>query len=402
MSQVLASGTNFLVLMALARSQGAEQFGWSALSVAVVTASVGVTRSALGTSISLSAASPEHLRREGRFGVTVGVVAVLILALPFTVWAATIHDWTILIISLASPFIVMQDLLRQICFSGQRASLAFHADLFRFALALPPALLTGTLSISPQTIIGLWWASAVLTAGYLVRRLSWRPYRGNAYSHWQNDGGMRYALLGDSLLVQLTPVVTSFMIGAGLTPIALSAFRGGSTLLGPISILLTAVPLLVLPKLVRDEVGTFGEAFARLRTITWSLSAACVFMALASIAAPDDLGQYILGDSWKPASAILPLMALQFALQPWALSVSTGLKLVGRGGALVWLRVMRSTVLVIAVASTIPSGSVVVVVGTILVVEIFTTVVYLFLGHRFRSLPVQTPTRPSTTLIGEA
>lgn len=402
LSQVLASGTNFVLLVTLARSQGADTFGWSALAVAVVTAAVGVSRSVFGTSIALAADSPNHLRTEGAFGGTASALATAAIVTPVVLWALSGGDWQIALVALGAPFIVFQDILRQICFSSGSARLALRADLGRMILVSLPAAASTGLQVPSNLSIVVWWGSAVLAAFYLAPRLRWRPISTSLLSHWRESAGQRFSLLGDSLLIQLTPVVTSLLIGSALSAVALSAFRGGSTLLGPISILLTAVPLLMMPRIVREGAPTFAVAMRRLRPVNMGLSGACIAIAGCTPFVPARLGEIVLGESWIPTQQILPLLALQFALQPWALSVTTGLKLIGRSHLLVPLRATRSLGLVVIVVVALRSESITIIVGAILAFEALATLGYLAVGRRLKASRIRTASSMSNPSIGDA
>lgn len=401
-SQLLASGTNFVLLVTLARSQGADTFDWSALAIAGVTAVVGVSRSVFETSVALAADSPEHLRTEGRFGGTASTLATAAVMAPVVVWALSQADWQIAMVAVGAPFIVFQYTLRQVCFSAGSAHLAMRADLARAALIMLPEVGTSVMAIPSHVSVGVWWGSACATAIYLVRQLGWRPFAGSLVAHWRQSTGQRFSLLGDSLLVQLTPVVTSLLIGSALSAVALSAFRGGSTLLGPISILLTAVPLLMLPRLVREGAPTFAHAMGRLRPINMGLSGACLAVSAGAPFVPDSIGEILLGDSWTPTQRVLPLLAVQFALQPWALSITTGLKLIGRSHLLVPLRAVRSLGLVVVVIVALQSGSLTVVVSSMVAFEALATLGYLIVGHRHRTLPTRTASSIREPSIGDA
>lgn len=401
-SQVLASGTNFILLITLARSQEAGSFGWSALAIAVVTALVGISRSVFGTSIALAADSASHLRAEGRFGGTASLLATTLFMAPVALLAFGREEWQIAVVALGAPFVVFQDTLRQVCFSSCVPHLAMKADLARILLVALPGVGTTFVTIPSALSVGIWWGSALVTGLYLAVRLGWRPYFRSLVVHWQRTAEQRFSLLGDSLLVQLTPVVNSFLIGSALSAVALSAFRGGSTLLGPISILLTAVPLLMMPRIVREGSPTFAHAMQRLRPINVALSAACLVIAAGAPFVPAPLGKMVLGDSWLPTQTILPLLAMQFALQPWALSVTTGLKLIGRTRLLVPLRLARSTGLILVVIIALSSGSITAVVVAILAFETLATLAYLAVGRRHRAMQVRTAQSARAPLMGEA
>lgn len=381
-SQVLASGTNFLVLMNLARLQDARSFGWSAVIVALITASVGVTRSVLGTHLALAAHSSEGLSRETRFAVTAGAVAVLPLVIPGLAWSALTTDSLILSACMAAPLVVVNDVFRQAAVSSRRSGLAAGGDAWRFVVGLLVLALSLELSPRPWLVLTCWGLAAGVASWWIGRRIGWRPQRGGLRAHLALSWRSRRALLADSALVQATPVLTSLTVGALLGPVALSAFRGSSTMLGPISIFLTAIPLLMLPRLVHQGVDSPAPAMRQMGPVVLVLSFACIGVAAVTPFIPQTAGEVVLGDSWQATATVLPIMALQFALQPWGTMASTVLKLVGRERLLIPLRVTLSTSILICVGVVSIFGSLVAVVMVVLVVELIMTAVYVHTARR--------------------
>ena len=89
-------------------------------------------------------------------------------------------------------------------------------------------------------------------------------------------------------------------------------------------------------------------------------------------------------------------------IQPWALSVTTGLKLVGRSHLLVPLRVARSVGLILVVVVALRSGNLTVVVGSILAFEALATLGYLVVGHHHRAMRIRTASSIREPSIGDA
>lgn len=381
-SQILSSVSNFLLLLSLARVQDASDFGWTALAVAVVTGAVGVTRSVFGTPIALAAGDALQLWPESRYGVSRGFASALLVGSPLMIWGIYDGDWALLLVGLSAPVVVLHDLLRQVCFAAGRAATAMHSDLLRSAAMSLPLAGTAFTAVAPVVSVGVWASSAAMSALFIRVALKWRSRsQEGSLSASRHPGYQRLSLFGDELLTQITPLANSIVIGSSVGAVALSAFRGGSTLLGPVSILLTAVPLLVLPHLVRERVTAFGTVLTRLLPINLALSLLCVAIAFSPALVPVHVGQLLLGDSWSPTSEILPFMALQFALQPWTLSITTALKLTGEMTLLFRLRLGRSALVVLAVAAVAPFFTVKGVVLAILISELFSTIIYLWIAH---------------------
>lgn len=382
-SQILASGTNFAVLIALARQEEVEDFGWSALTIAVVTAVVGVCRSVFGTAIALSSRADRSLTTEARRGTAVATLLVALFGLPAAVIFFLIGDVTAAMAFLVAPVVTFHDMLRQACFSVQRASSAAMGDAIRLAIGLLIIPLSGLLGIPGWMVVLSWGITAGIGGTLLAGCVGWTlPSLSDLMSASTYPRRSRLELFGDSLLIQFTPIVTGSIVGLSLGAIALSGFRGASTILGPMSIFFTAIPLLMLPKLAREQVSSPRHAMKTMAPISLALSAACMTIAALSLCIPQSLGIGLLGDSWKAAIPVLPLLALQFSLQPWSIQASTTLKLVGNTSALLRLRVVRSVFVVICVLLVAQRGTLLTVVIAIIFAEATMTVAYILTAQR--------------------
>lgn len=382
-SQIMSSGTNFTVLVALARQQGVQDFGWSALTIAVVTALVGVCRSVFGTAVALSSRPDGLLTEEARYGPTLSAIAVTVVALPGAATMLLLGDATAAMALLVAPAIVMHDMLRQTCFSVQRERFAAFGDALRLGIGILVIPFSSRFDFLGWMVVLAWGGSAVVGAFFLGKSTSWRwlPFDRLRYLSI-HSARSRMDLLGDSVLIQFTPIVTAAIVGAKLGAPALSGYRGASAVLGPVSVFLTAIPLLTLPKLAREGFSSSRSAMRLMAPNSAVLSAFCVVLAILSIYIPDSSGEALLGASWAATIPVLPLLSLQFALQPWSIQASTTLKFLGRTSTLVKLRVARSFLVVTVVLCGSQFATLRGVVFGIICTEAAMTLTYILAAYR--------------------
>lgn len=348
-SQVASSATSFLVLITLARTQPAIEFGWTALTIAFVMALVGLCRSIFGTPVALSAGNKERLRQEASFAATLPTILALVVTLPLSVSLLVSERTLLATVAIATPVILFQDSLRQSCIAMGRVKLAAAVDSLRVGILLL-ALQTTIFADPPTSTPVIAWAGGAAVAAFIQVRLThWRRFEASLAGHLRDTWRTRVPLLGDSVIVQSTPLATSIIVGGAFGAIGLSGFRGAGTLLGPISILLTTIPLVALPALSRANTTSFTDVVRTTLPIAGFISASCVGFAAIAWVAPDSLGQKVLGDSWGPTSHILPILALQYAAQPWTIMATIAFKLSGKFKLLVGLRAANSATILLIV-----------------------------------------------------
>lgn len=376
-SQAASSATNFAVLIALARSQKVEDFGWTALILGAGMAMVGLSRSVFATPIALLAGRGLKLERESNFGATAAPLVAALLFLPIVVFSIAQGRITVVALALSTPCVVFQDTLRYSCFAYNRAIAAGLADTTRLAVALACIPLAG--DISAATIGGIWGISALVSGLGQAAVLSWRPARG-LRKHWAATREDRLPLLVESTLIQGGPLITSAIVGLALGGWALSGFRGAGTLLGPINIALSTLPLLAIPALAREGIDDSSVAFRRLVRYSWPLSLSCLGFAVTTIFIPTSVGRLLLSGSWEPTALVLPIAAVQYALQPWSIAAAVAFKLSKRHRPLIFLRTAMTLLTISGVSIAAFLGSLVTVFLTILLVETFMTAVYVWIA----------------------
>jgi O-antigen/teichoic acid export membrane protein len=139
----------------------------------------------------------------------------------------------------------------------------------------------------------------------------------------------------------LTALVVVSVASAIIGPDASAALRGAGTLLGPLSVVMAAVPLAVVPDTSRSERGS-EATWAALRRIGWMLSGLALTVGLVAAVLPDSLGTVLLGATWTVAAPLLPITGLEYAGLAWVSVTYTLLRALGRSSALLKARCVHS------------------------------------------------------------
>lgn len=333
----MSSACNGLIVLAVARVTSVDTFGAATILFAFAAAAMSAGRGALGTPIMLSAGSTENeLRREAGFAATMAILFGLVISL-----AALVGSFFLGVPSMggafvpAIPLVVVLVVFRHtlISVSRPRAAMAWDA-----VAATGSALLFAATLLRPQLLSGdamvLLWAVFVL-AGALGMALNFqlRPELRGIRNWWREASAARVrygveASLGQLKIIIVTSVATG-VIGAS----AAASLRGASTLLSPLAVLLSALPLAVIPEAVRS--GTPPRALWR--KLLWiGLGGSLLVGATGTVLMllPDSLGQLILGNSWKHARNVLPIVTCEYAAMVWGSVGLSFLRFQGKSGPL--------------------------------------------------------------------
>ncbi len=314
--------------------------------LAVSTALAG-TRGSLGTPILLSGGREE----KGFSGEVAGALtASFIFGLIAGLLVAAGGAWVGLplegaLVGLSIPFVLVEDV-------GRYAALArgdqHGAVLWDGAWAVGSAvLLVATWiwpsGIRPAWILGTWAALALVSAVALMLRGRLTPSVRELAEWWRKESGGRLRYGAEGLLGTVTSLVVVSAASAIVGPRAAAALRGAGTLLGPLSVIMSAVPLAVVPETSRTTL-TLEQTWAPLRRIGFLLSALSLTVSAIAVVLPHAIGRALLGDTWAVAAPILPITGLEYAGLAWVSVTYTLLRAQGRSGALLRARMLHSGV----------------------------------------------------------
>ncbi|MDI9898529.1 hypothetical protein QM716_01530 [Rhodococcus sp. IEGM 1409] len=318
--QVLSSVSNAVILFAMAGPSSVAEFGLAVLVFSIITASIGFVRGAAGTPLLLmSANSHRSIRVESQFasgaaailGIGVGVIALVVsigLSEPSVGIAYAV----------AAPIVLCQDALRFSSMSHGDPKHAFFSDALWAALSL---VVLGVSWISPDALsipemIWLWSGAGFVALVYLVVALQTRPrLRGViewSRMYWRHRVRFGFEAGIDQLAAIVVVSVSTVYIGTE----AAASLRGAVTVLGPFAVLISSLPLIVIPESIRA--GHSPKQIWRTLALTaWITSMMALTIGFLAPFAPDVLGRMLLGDSWEVAIHVLPFLGLEYAAVCW-------------------------------------------------------------------------------------
>jgi len=333
LDQGLSSLVNFIVGFLVARSVSEIAFGAFSIAFAAYIVMLVASR-ALASEPFLIRHTHQPLRHwrvavAGATGVALLLAAVagavfLVLGLVL----GGLVGQALIPLAVVLSGMLLQDTLRFAFIARGRPVAAFLCDL-AWILLLVPGLLS--LHLLGDTTAGgailVWGFSALLVATVGLAMSGIRPSVRAATGWWRRhrDIGPRYVAEGlMSLAASQTTVV---VVGAIVGLAAAGGLRGAQLLVGPMQVLLIGLTIVAIP----EGVDIFRSRGGRGLTIasigvTFGLTGTAVAYALAVTLIPDELGVFLLGQTWEYARPVLSLVALAYAAVTIALGAGMGLR----------------------------------------------------------------------------
>lgn len=343
--QVLSSMSNALVVFSLARVMSVSEFGVAALLFGIITAAIGLTRGAAGTPLLLLAGSPiADIRREASFSVSATAMFALVVAVLAGATGVLLGNPSIgLAFAVASPLVLVQDVLRFTAVSASRPVIALIWDgiwtagslALLVATWIRPNALTATEIAWGWTLFGGVAAVGIAISLRVAPRLQglggW--LRGSARTRIQF--GIENGI--EQLSAMAVVAIASVVVGT----VAAATLRGAGTLLGPLAILIGALPLVVIPESIRagHDPKRIWSNLCRVALFTSTCALAIGFLGPM---VPQSIGQLVLGSSWGAASSVLPLLGIEYAAVSWLACVYSLLKSQGMSAQLVRARAFHA------------------------------------------------------------
>ena len=319
--QIMSSASNGLIVLAVARVTSVDAFGAATILFAFAAAAMSIGRGALGTPIMLAAnRGHDDLRREAGFATTTAFtfgafvsfaawVSSLLLGIP-EIGAA---------FALTIPLIIVLDICRYVLISASRPHVALAWDalaaggsalLFAVTLLRPYA-------IDAAAMIVLWGVFTISSAVGMASNFRILFRLRGLKDWWIKTYGPRTRYGLEAGLGQIKVIIIASIATAIIGPSAAASLRGAATLLSPLAVLLSALPLAVIPEAVRSETSS-TVLWSRLRKIALGGFLLVITTGPALALLPDRYGELILGESWSHARTVLPIVALEYAAVVWS------------------------------------------------------------------------------------
>lgn len=341
--QALSSLSNALLLFAVAQTATVAQFGAIALLVALVSTVMCFNRGALGTPILLASnLRLREIRTESGYAVTwaaaSGIGTAIVLC---AVGAMTGSLSTAIAFSLAAPAILIQDVLRFSALSAGRPLAAVVSDGFWALLMAALYVVNVVAKFVPTDVVVLLWGAGGLASGVLLSAaMGVAPRCHRIFGWWRTYDAARFRFGCVQALIPISTAVFIFNVTLILGSAVAGGLRGASTLFGPIAMLISALPLAFVPH-ARRKNQSIAEQWRLLVKTSWVTSTVTAVGTVCLLVLPDDLGELLLGDVWRPAVSVVPFVGFEAAVNCWMVSVYAMTQAQGMSRASLWIRLLE-------------------------------------------------------------
>ncbi|MEV0672712.1 hypothetical protein [Mycobacterium sp. NPDC050441] len=330
--QAFSSVSNGLIVYAIAVVTSVADFGRIGLVMTLLAAAIGVQRGALGTPLLLSSAKAvTDLRREGGYAMTTALIIAPVVGIAMVAVAGSAVRTQAVLLMVATPVILVQDVLRYIAVAEGRSHIAAIWDGVWFAGSV--ILLVGTWFELPHftaTFLVCAWGLLPLVAlvGMLVN-IRVAP-RLAGFGEWMADGWRHRVRYGtEAGLEQVTVFAVLLFVTLLLGPVVTAAVRGATAVLAPVAILASAVPLIVISEGARLTMRPM-HVWRILVRVASVLSLAAVTLGSALYFLPLKWGERLLGATFAATQQIVPIIACEYAIGAWVVVVSIYLRTFNR------------------------------------------------------------------------
>lgn len=331
---MFSSLTNFLLSAVVARNTSADSFGGFAIAFSVYLLVLGVSRAATTLPVLVRySASSEGEWREAAASATGAAIVVGLAAGAVTATAGLAIPGArapLLALSVCMPGLLLQEAWRHVFIAHGSPMKALVNDVI-WTLALVPSLwlvITSGWESTPAFILAWGLAGTVgALVGIAQSKVEPRPTRAAEWVRAHRDISARQ--IGEFLANTGSTQLVIYSAGAIAGLAAAGSLRGSQVLLGPLNVAFQGIWIVGLSELVRvlrDRPHVFDRTAMGLSGLLGigGLAYVGIFVVLG-----DEIGPWLLGDTWPGAEQIFVPMAL--------VAISSGLWL----GATVGLRALQ-------------------------------------------------------------
>jgi hypothetical protein len=239
-SNVSSSMGNVVVVFATAASLTAEQVGATALALAAYLLALSLVRGVVGDPalLTLKTGSVDEVAGAA---VLVGICCaplsfgILWLLLPG-------YRFLAIAISIALPFLLMQDALRYIAFAKKRPKLAAISDISWFVLTSVPAIVFLSVGLGDVlSFVGPWMGGGVLASFVLCRQLEGRIDLRAGWRSLTRERRLRAATTIDSLATNGVQQIALLEVAAVASLEGTGAIRFLQACFGPVTLIFTTM-----------------------------------------------------------------------------------------------------------------------------------------------------------------
>jgi len=342
--QVLSSASNFLMLFAVARVSSVQEFGFTAVTFTVFTMALAVVRGSIGTPLLLKSDKTEQeIQMESGFAVGAVLISGSALAALLVILYTAQIALSSTVLAIAIPFVMAQDVQRYGAMARSAPHLAAIWDgVWAFGAAIILVLTwTKPAIMSPFIVISGWAACGIVSfVGLSVGNKCQPAFVGLhtwLASNWPDR--LRYILEAGSgpAASLMVAAVAAALIG----PQAAAALRGAGTVFGPLSVIVTAIPLAIVPELIRSAREP-SAAWHLMRRAAICLSLIACTLGVGGAFLPTSVGHQLLGSTWTVVKPLLPFTGIEYAGVAWYSCIVGVMRAQGLSAGLLKSRVLFS------------------------------------------------------------
>lgn len=317
--QILSSGTQLLLVMLVARTSSAAQFGAISIAVLIHGFVLGAVRALVGdVTLIRCRRDGSDLGFEARTGLAITLVLSTAISMVLFVVGALVGGDVGRFISLfavAAPFVHGQDALRSIAYGSRRVA---EAALLDGVWLVVQVVISAGLLLSGRNSAGLliaaWAAGAVASLGLGCRRGRLLPSRAGVRG-WVSEDGRRAAGFVGDYLVSKGVVQTSFLLLAVIIPLAeFGSFRLAFVSVSPLANVTAGVRLLTLARLAEPGMDRTHASRTARRVVPLFVAFAAAYGAVVMLV-PMSVGLEVFGSTWAEARSLVPVVVLGEALR---------------------------------------------------------------------------------------
>lgn len=324
--QGLSSLTNLGLNLAVASTSSTETFGALGLVVALYLLEVGVVYGAIVEPYSVTA--PDERDRATPHAVAAALVLGLVLGAAHLL-AGTFTSGDLgaflTVYAVATPGLVVQAATRGLLIGRGQASIALRSNLLWAVVQL----VLSVMALRSDSGLGLlvaWSAGAWVAAAYCTWHLGvgigvrgWRTW-------FHGRGRMALSWTGDQLAQGGLSQVMVFTLGAVAGLAAVGSYRGALQLTGPVTVLVSGLRVVVLPGAARRARARDGSLRRAITRLTVGFPVMTFVLVAPLLLLPDAAGEWLLGETWSGARAVLPWLLVMRMASSATAALSVGMR----------------------------------------------------------------------------
>ncbi|MGH3611019.1 MAG: hypothetical protein ACRDRK_00040 [Pseudonocardia sp.] len=335
--QILASATNFALMVVVARAVSAAEFGVFAVVTAGFVLAVFVSRG-VGADplvVRYTGASDADWSAAVRASLaavlSVGIAGALMIASLAMLVGGGLHH-VALVSATILPGVLLQDHVRYACFSRGRPVQAFLNDLLWAVLQLAAtaaALAHGVRSI--PLLLALWGLSGTCAALVGLVQLGHGPDLTRVRWWFREHRELWRAHVAENGLMQATNVAVLGLVAAVAGAAAAGGIRAAVLIFSPLTVLGVVAMGSGVSELARVAERDPRALRRYTLVLAWGLGLFSVLWGIGALLLPDSAGRALLGSSWETASPLLLLITVDALASLFVVGPFVGLRVLCAG-----------------------------------------------------------------------